>query len=126
MDWIARFVGLFYLLGAVAVMHRARMNAILDRGLAGVTLKPTPRHERIIGVWMFVQAGLLALSGGLLLFLSRWAVIAFVVCWVAQAIYLVWHGSLPEAVRAPPNPAFILYGVATLAVIGWGWTGVLR
>lgn len=126
MDWIARFVGFFYLLGSVGVIHRARLNAVLDKGLAGITLKPTPRHERIIRAWMFLMAAMLAVSGGLLLFLSRWAVVAFVVCWAAQALYLVWYSRLPDSEQARPTPAFILYGVATLAVLGWGWTGVLR
>jgi len=126
MEWIARILGFLYLLGAVAVMQKARLNSILDMGLAKITLKPTPRHERIIGASMFLQAALLALSGGLLLFLSRWAVIAFVVCWAAQGLYLVWHNRLPDSEKARPTPAFTLFGIATLAVIAWGWTGVLR
>ena len=126
MDWIARFVGFFYLLGAVAVMQKARMNAILDKGLAQLTLKPTPRHEKIIGAWMFLMAAMLAVSGGLLIFLSRWAVVAFVICWAMQGLYLVWYSRLPDGEQARPTPAFILYGIATLAVIAWGWTGVLR
>ena len=126
MDWVARFVGLFYLLGGLAVLRKAQMNALLDKALSQITLKPVDRAERIMGVWLYAVGALTALSGGLLLFLSRWAVVAFVACWLGHTTYLFWARRHPDLGVTGPTAAVILYGIATLAVIAWSWTGVLR
>ena len=133
MEWVARALGAFYLLGGLFGIRTARMNNLLDKVLAGIELKPTPWTERVRG-WMLWTGVLLTAAGGLsLLLLAKWTVWVFVVNLVSQVAYLIFAARWlkPEDAdeqlgRDRTRNAAILWGVATLAVIWWTREGVLN
>jgi hypothetical protein len=132
MEWIARGLGLFYLVGGVLTIRAARMNSILDKALAAIDLTPTPWTERVraFALW---SAVLLTSTGGLsLLLLARWTVWIFVLNLVCQIAYLAFaarwlkpEDALERQGRDQTRNAALIWGVATLAVIWWTGEGVL-
>lgn len=125
MDWIARLLGLFYLLGGLFALRQAHANAMLDKVMAAMTPDGDSRADRIAGAWMSVGAGLTLLSGALLLLLSRWAVPAFLLCWSCQAVYLLWARRQDDYGRPATVRAFVGYSAAAAAVVWWASAGVL-
>lgn len=126
MHWMALTLGGFYLLGGLVALRQARMNLVLDRALARISLEATPRDDRIAGAAMLTGAVLTILSGGVLLLHSRWAVVAFGLCWSAQAVYLLWAVRTEDYGRPATIKAFGLYTLATLAVVWLAMDGALR
>lgn len=125
MHWIAFLIGGFYLVGGLFALRQARMNLLLDQALSRISLKPTSQEDRIAGVWMFAASFLTIGSGLALIFLSRWAVIVFGLCWLSQAVYLLWASRTEDYGRPATVNAFILYTFASALVL-WFWTrGVL-
>lgn len=116
MIWFAYMIGAFYLLGGLVALRQARLNLILDRALAAVSLVSITREDRIVGAWMFTAAVLTVASGAALLMLSRWAAPVFALCWLSQAIYLLWAMRSKDYGQMATIQAFALYTVATLMV----------
>ncbi len=126
MHWMALTLGGFYLYGGLVALRQARMNLVLDEALARISLEATPRDDRIAGVAMLTGAGLTVLSGAVLLLHSRWAVAAFGLCWLTQAVYLLWAVRTEDYGRPATIKAFGLYTLATLAVLWLAMDGALR
>lgn len=132
MEWLARGIGLFYLLGGIFGLHAARMNGLMDKVLAGITLKPTPANEKLRAAGLWTGSALTLLSGLALLLLSPWAVWLFVANLVWQAIYLALASIYlkPEDAadadgRRKTINAAILWTGATIAVLIWSHNGLL-
>jgi hypothetical protein len=124
MEWIARALGVFYVYAAVVVLRQVRMNSFLDRAMAAIEMKPTPTVERAVSASGFAIGGLTGLSGVALALLHPWAVWAFLACWLAQAVYLLWaqRWYAPEDAadvrgRRKTINAFAVYTAATLFVL---------
>lgn len=117
MSWLAYVIGAFYLLGGLVALRQARVNLMLDRALAAVSLVTITREDRIVGAWMVAAAVLTLGSGAALLALSRWAVPVFVLCWLSQALYLLWAVRTKDYGRMATVQAFALYTLATLLVV---------
>lgn len=83
-------LGLFYLFGAWVLVREVRMARFMDQALEKLTGKPEPDRHR---VWYMAATALLYGSAGIaLLFLHRWALWAFGLGLLAQAIWypLAW------------------------------------
>ena len=129
-----RLVGAFYVLAGLLAARQMVMEAFLDKALAGLTLKPVPRADRLRGRWMLGIAASVFAGGVLLLALSILALPAFIACAAAQAAYL-GHAA-PRLIDPddPPDPAgrrrtrnaFLVYLGATGLVAAAGATGHLR
>jgi hypothetical protein len=126
MIWIAYLVGGFYLLGGLVALRQARMNLFLDKALAAISLEPTAREDRIAGAWMLGASVLTVASGATLVLRSRWAVAAFGLCWLAQAVYLLWATRTRDYGRQATINAFALYTAATLLVVWMERTEILN
>ena len=132
MEWVARFVGAFYLVGGLFALRAARMNHLIDKALSAIDLKPTPPEERVRGIALTLGAVLTALSGLALLLLFRWSAWIFLANLLLQLGYLLWASRWlkPEddedrKGRDRTRNAAILWGLATLAVIWWTQQGLL-
>lgn len=132
MEWVARGLGFFYLLGGLMGLRAARMNSLLDQALAGIELKPTPGPEKVRAAALWIGAGLTAASGAALLLLFKGSAWLFAANLVAQAAYLIYASrrlkpTTPEEVqgRNRTRNAAIGWGLATLAVIWWTREGLL-
>lgn len=126
MNWIALSFGGFYLLGGLVALRQARMNLLLDKALAQISLEATPRDDRIAGIAMLTGAVLTVLSGAVLLLHSRWAVAAFGLCWMVQGVYLLWAVRTEDYGQPATIRAFGLYTLATGMVLWLAMSGVLR
>jgi hypothetical protein len=130
MEWAARAIGVFYVLGGLMLLYQAWLNWRLQRALAGLVAIPVAEH---VGDGVIVLAGvLIMLSGATLAALSGWAVVAFMAGWTVQALYLLWTDQVsrigePEAVtcRRRSIHAFAGYTAATGLVLCLPMTGVL-
>jgi hypothetical protein len=130
MEWAARAIGVFYVLGGLMLLYQAWLNWRLQRALAGLVAIPVAEH---VGDGVIVLAGvLIMLSGATLAALSGWAVIAFMAGWTVQALYLLWTDQAPrigqpEAVscRRRSVHAFTGYTAATGIVLWLPTVGVL-
>lgn len=125
MNWLAYVIGAFYLLGGLSALRQARLNLMLDRALVAVSVLTITREDRIVGAWMFAAAVLTVGSGAALLVLSRWAVPVFVLCWLSQAVYLLWAMRTKDYGRMATIQAFGLYTAATLVVVWLHRTEIL-
>ncbi|MFA7261922.1 MAG: hypothetical protein WC068_02775 [Caulobacter sp.] len=103
LGWIARAVGLFYLVGGLFTLRAGRMEAFLDTAIASIEARPADRAERLRGWSMMIIGALTAISGLLLLLLREAALYAF----LANA---AWQGAAPGAAarqlagrRRPPS-----------------------
>ncbi len=118
MEWAARAIGVFYVLGGLMLLYQAWLNWRLQRALSGLVAIPIAEH---VGDGVIVLAGVLVmLSGAALAALSGWAVVAFMAGWTVQALYLLWTDHVsrigePEAVsgRRQSVHAFTGYTAAT-------------
>jgi hypothetical protein len=130
MEWAARAIGVFYVLGGLILLYQAWLNWRLQRALAGLVAIPIAEH---VGDGVIVLAGVLVMvSGATLAALSGWAVVAFLAGWTIQALYLLWTDNVarigqPEAVKGRRRSvhAFAGYTAATGLVLCLPMTGVL-
>lgn len=100
LGWIARAVGLFYLVGGLFTLRAGRMEAFLDTAIASIEARPADRAERLRGWSMMIIGALTAISGLLLLLLREAALYAFLANAAWQGAYLLWaRQALP-----PGNP----------------------
>lgn len=124
LGWIARAVGLFYLVGGLFTLRAGRMEAFLDTAIASIEARPADRAERLRGGSMMIIGALTALSGLLLLLLLKTALYAFLANAAWQGAYLAWAArALPpssplaaEGRRRTVN-AFIVWLVMTALVL---------
>jgi hypothetical protein len=132
LGWIARAVGLFYLLGGLFTIRAGRREAFLDDAIArigGEAINPVERLRR----WSMMAIGLLTTASGLLLILlSKAAVYAFLANAAWQGAYLVWaRRALPPDTplaalgRRRSTNAFIVWLVLTALVMLLFQQGVL-
>lgn len=130
MEWAARAIGVFYVLGGLMLLYQAWLNWRLQRALAGLMAIPLAEQ---VGDGVIVLAGVLVMiSGAALAALSGWAVVAFMAGWTIQALYLLWTDHVarigePAAVtgRRRSVHAFAGYTAATGLVLCLPMTGVL-
>jgi hypothetical protein len=127
-----RIVGIFYLLSGLAGMRAMAVDSLLDKVLAGITLKPTERKE-VVRRWFLVSgSATVGLSGAALMVLSLWAVPLFVVATLLQAAWLIWARTnyVPESDdevrgRRQSTNAAIIYAAMTAMVVWVGAAGML-
>ena len=132
MEWVARALGAFYLVGGLFGIHVARMDGFLNKALRDIELKPVPWTEQV-RTWLLWSAVLLTAASGLsLLLLAKWSVWLFALNLVGQCAYLIFaarwlkpEDALEQRGRNRTRNAAITWGVATLAVIWWTREGVL-
>jgi len=130
---LPRIVGVFYLLSGFAGLHVMAMDSLMDKMLAALTLKPTPRAE-FIRRWMLVSGSYaVGISGAALMVLSVWAVPLFLIASALQLGWLIWaHKGYPvtdEADtkgRSHTTNAAVIYSVMTALVVSLGISGRLQ
>lgn len=88
--WIARGVGLFYVVGGLLTLRAAHTNSFLDEALAAIAGEPTSAAERLRGWTLWIGGALTTLAGLLLAPLLKAAVAAFLLNAAWQAAYLAW------------------------------------
>jgi hypothetical protein len=100
-----RLVGAFYVVAGIIAARQMVVEAFLDKALAGITLKPVPRADRLRGQWMLAIA-IAVFGGGILLaVLSVLALPALLAGSALQAAYL---GTVAPRLIDPheePDPA---------------------
>ena len=88
MEWAARAIGVFYVLGGLMLLYQAWLNWRLQQALSH--LVSTSFNDQLAD-GVIALGGLMVLASGLALAaLSSWAVIAFSAGWAIQAAYLLW------------------------------------
>ena len=128
MEWAARAIGVFYVLGGLMLLYQAWLNWRLQRALSGLISVPTAEQ---VADGVIALGGVLVLaSGAALAALSAWAVVAFLAGWAIQAAYLLWANrsdlSDPAAAgRRRSVHAFAGYTAATGLVLWLPVAGVL-
>ena len=132
MQWAAWMLGAVYGLAGLAGWRRARMNALMDRALAGITLKPGPQIERLVSGWLHLDALMLAGAGLGLALSSRWGALIAVLVVIEQGAFCLWSerfylASHPEDVRNRDGAIIVVGFYAALAALAVGlwWMGVL-
>jgi hypothetical protein len=132
MQWAAWMLGAVYGLAGLAGWRRARMNAVMDRALAGITLKPVPQIERVVGAWLHLDALLLAAAALGLALSSRWGALITVLVVIEQGVFCLWAERFyparhPADVKSREAVLVVIGFYAALAVLAVGlwWMGVL-
>lgn len=132
MQWGAWIIGTVYLLAGLAGWRRARMNALMDRALAGITLKPVPAIERAVAAWLYLDALMLAMAGLGLVLSSRWGAMIAVLVVIEQGVFVLWSERFypadhPEDARNREGAIVVVGFYSALAVLAAGlwWMGVL-
>ena len=130
MEWAARAIGVFYVLGGLMLLYQAWLNWRLQRALSG--LIPVSVTDQVGDGVIALGAMLVLASGAARAALSGWAVAAFLAGWTIQALYLLWND---RAVRiAEPTAlsgrrrsvhAFAGYTAVTALVLCLPMLGVL-
>jgi hypothetical protein len=130
MDWTARGIGGCYAVAGLIALRYVLINWWLDRKFA--TVVRTSPTELTADVMLATGAVLLIISGLALSMLHPWTIPAFIVCWAAQAVYLLWaqrwfrpQGVVSARGRRDTVHAFAVYSLATTIVIGLPLAGVL-
>ncbi|HRD28823.1 MAG TPA: hypothetical protein PLO65_11035 [Caulobacter sp.] len=122
LGWIARAVGLFYVLGGLFALRAARTELFLDDAIARITLsKPVPdAADRLRVATMVAIATLTVVSGALLVLLLKAALYAMLANAVLQGAYLAWaRSALPPTDgasalgRRRTSNAFVVWLVMT-------------
>ncbi|MBN9465726.1 hypothetical protein [Brevundimonas sp.] len=128
MEWAARAIGVFYVLGGLMLLYQAWLNWRLQRALSDLI---AARADEQIADGIIAVGGVLVLASGVALAaLSAWAVVAFVAGWAIQAGYLLWvnrddlDSPLADG-RLKSVHAFAGYTAATALVLLLPLTGVL-
>jgi hypothetical protein len=129
-----RLVGAFYIVAGIIAARQMVVEAFLDKALAGITLKPVPRADRLRGLWMLATAIAVFGGGTLLAVLSVLALPAFLAGFALQAAYILYvaprlidqHEEPDPAGRRATVNAFLIYLVATAFVAAMAIGGQLR
>lgn len=132
MQWAVWMLGAVYGLAGLAGWRRARMNAFMDRALAGITLKPVPQIERFVGAWLHLDALLLGAAALGLALSSRWGSLFAVLVVIEQGLFVLWSERFypaehPEDARNREGAIIVVGFYAALAVLAVGlwWMGML-
>ena len=132
MQWAAWMLGAVYGLAGLAGWRRARMNAFMDRALAGVTLKPVPQIERFVGAWLHLDALLLAAAALGLVLSSRWGALIALMVVIEQGAFCLWAQRFypaRHAADAQSREAVLVvigfYAALGVLAVGLWWMGVL-
>jgi hypothetical protein len=128
MEWAARAIGVFYVLGGLMLLYQAWLNWRLQRALADVMT--ISFHDHVADCVIALGGVLVLASGATLAALSGWAVAAFVAGWAIQAVYLLWanRAELDDPIasgRLKSIHAFAGYTAATGLVLWLPVAGVL-
>lgn len=128
MEWAARAIGVFYVLGGLMLLYQAWLNWRLQRALSGLISVPTT--EQVADGAIALGGVLVLASGAALAALSAWAVVAFLAGWAIQAAYLLWANRSdlndPAAAgRLRSIHAFVGYTAVTGLVLWLPMAGVL-
>ena len=128
MEWAARAIGVFYVLGGLMLLYQAWLNWRLQRALSD--LMSVSINDRFADGVIALGGVLVLASGVALTALSAWAVAAFLAGWAIQALYLLWANRFnlndPAACgRHRSVHAFAGYTVVTGLVLWLPMTGVL-
>ena len=134
MEWVGRIIGAFYLVGGLVVLRQAWVNRRLEQMIVAITPGARARlTERVADAFMLGGGLLVVASGVALMLLHRWAVVAVLTCWGAQAIYLLWaqrwhapEGAIAFQGRRQSINAFALYSAVAALVLWMNATGALR
>lgn len=88
MEWAARAIGVFYVMGGLLLLSQSWLNWRLQAELSRFV---RIRLDDYVEELATALGGVMVLASGLALaLLSTWAVSAFVSGWILQAIYLLW------------------------------------
>ena len=88
MEWAARAIGVFYVMGGLLLLGQSWLNWRLQWELSRfVRIRLAEYVEELTTA---LGGAMVLVSGLALAMLSTWAVAAFVAGWVVQAIYLLW------------------------------------
>ena len=88
MEWAARAIGVFYVVGGLLLLSQSWLNWRLQWELSRVVRIRLADHVEELTTAL--GGAMVLLSGLALALLSTWAVAAVVAGWVIQAIYLLW------------------------------------
>ncbi|NBW08990.1 MAG: hypothetical protein EBR82_13290 [Caulobacteraceae bacterium] len=131
MEWAFRGIGVFYAVGGLFALWQLLSAWRIERALAFVA--PSTLAERAADVMLALGSVLVLTSGLALMLLQPWAILAFLVCWGAQAGYLLWA----QRWHRPRDPicargrrqtlnAFAVYSLATLLVLSMPLAGLFH
>jgi hypothetical protein len=128
MEWAARAIGMFYVLGGLMLLYQAWLNWRLQRALSGVIA--VPADDQIADGVIALGGVVVLMSGVALAALSAWAVVAFLAGWAIQAAYLLWvnRADLDSPLasgRLKSVHAFAAYTAVTGVVLWLPLTGIL-
>jgi hypothetical protein len=100
-----RLVGAFYVMAGIVAARQMVMEAVLDKALAGITLKAIPHADRLRARWMLAIVTAVFAGGALLAVLSILALPAFLVAAALQALYLAVVAPRLIDAQDAPDPA---------------------
>jgi hypothetical protein len=132
-DLSLRLIGAFYVFAGLVAMRAQLTGHLIDRAIAAISLKPTPRPERLKMAW-WLSASFVIFAGGVaLMFLLKPASWLFLASALAQGIYFAALAPLYFDKTEPPDAAgrrssinaFVLYTAATAYVVWADTTGHL-
>lgn len=130
MEWAARAIGVFYVLGGLMLLYQAWANWRIQRALPGF-LSPS-LTDQAADIVIALGGVLVLVAGAALALLSAWAVMAFLAGWVIQAAYLIWAArwmrpreAVADNGRRGSVDAFAAYTMATAAVLCLPLLGIL-
>lgn len=90
---VFRAVGIFYAIGALAVIRSLTFSELIDRAIDMIALKKE-EPKRIVRRWLLGTGGALTGTGGVALaVMSAWAVPIFILNLAVQAGWLFWAAS---------------------------------
>lgn len=127
-------IGLFYVGAAVIVARAARLSAVIDAAIAGLSAGRRDRMDLERSLWLFAVGAVAGLAGMLLLIDSPLAVPVFVVGCAMQALHVLWLSPrrfdldepMAPADRARSMRAFALFAAVTAFVVGSTHGGLLK
>ena len=127
-------LGLFYAVAAVTVGQQARLGAVIDAAIAGLSAGRRDRLDVERTLWLFAVGAVVGLGGLLLLADSILAAPVFVLAGAMQAAHFLWLSPRRYDVEHPVEPAdrlrslraFALHGAACLLVVGSAMGGLLK
>jgi hypothetical protein len=121
---VARAIGAFYVIGAVIGLRAIAGDAVLDKALSALSLKPIPRADILRRRAMVTIVSATGLGGIALTLMSGWAPLLFLTCLGLQAGWLAWARSAfppqdaEETIdRRRAINAAVLWTVATALVL---------
>jgi hypothetical protein len=124
-DILLRLIGAFYAFAGVVASRVAVTSHFLDRAIAAIGGKPTPRAETLQFQWLLGSAILVLASGAALVLRIDLAAWLFLASALGQAAYILVLAPRYFDLHDPPDArgrrqtinAFVLYSAATAFVL---------